>query len=75
MEVWLRQCSRQHKGRTMMILLDKPGPKVEPPVRIHVEYGQEARDLEKLKKEISGINSSSGHMWNSSPKKHSPAMS
>lgn len=36
----------------MVILLDKPGPKVDPPVRIQVEYAQGVEDLQGLKKEI-----------------------
>lgn len=36
----------------MVILLDKPGPKVEPPVRIQVEYGEGVSNLEQLKKDI-----------------------
>ena len=36
----------------MVILLDKPGPKVDPPVRIQVEYAQGVKDLQGLKKEI-----------------------
>jgi len=36
----------------MVILLDKPGPKVDPPVRIQVEYSQGVEDLQGLKKEI-----------------------
>ena len=36
----------------MVILLDKPGPKVDPPVRIQVEYAQGVKDLQSLKKEI-----------------------
>lgn len=36
----------------MLILLDKPGPKVDPPVKIQVEYVQGVEDLSGLKKEI-----------------------
>ena len=36
----------------MVILLDKPGPKVDPPVRIQVEYAQGVEDLQGLKKDI-----------------------
>jgi phenylacetate-CoA ligase len=39
----------------MQILLEKPGPKVEPPLRIAVEYGQEVADLPALKKKIEGL--------------------
>jgi phenylacetate-CoA ligase len=38
----------------MLILLDKPGPKVEPPLRIQAEYARGAGDLENLKKKIEG---------------------
>ena len=38
----------------MVILLDKPGPKVDPPVRIQVEYTRGVTDLEGLKREIEG---------------------
>lgn len=36
----------------MLILLDKPGPNVEPPVKVQVEYTQGTEDLQHLKKEI-----------------------
>lgn len=36
----------------IQILLDKPGPKVEPPLKIQVEYGQGVTNLDKLKQEI-----------------------
>jgi phenylacetate-CoA ligase len=36
----------------MLVLLDKPGPKVEPPVRIQVEYSPGERDLHGLKKTL-----------------------
>ena len=38
----------------MVILLDKPGPKVDPPVRIQVEYTRGVTNLEGLKREIEG---------------------
>jgi len=34
------------------IQLEKPGPKVEPPVKIKVEYTKQAGDLDKLKSDI-----------------------
>lgn len=34
----------------MVVLLEKPGPKVEPPLRIQVEYSQGEKDLDALKK-------------------------
>ncbi|ABG04800.1 phenylacetate-CoA ligase [Rubrobacter xylanophilus DSM 9941] len=37
----------------IQIQADGPGPSVEPPVRIRVEYGEE-KDLNRLKKEIEG---------------------
>lgn len=36
----------------IQILLDKPGPRIDPPLKIRVEYGEGARDLAALKKEI-----------------------
>jgi phenylacetate-CoA ligase len=36
----------------ILILLDKPGPKVDPPVKIQVEYGPGVTDLEQLKKKL-----------------------
>ena len=38
----------------IQVLLDKPGPNVQPPVRIQVEYTPGVTDLEGLKKEIEG---------------------
>ncbi len=38
----------------MLVLLDKPGPTVEPPLRIQAEYSQGEKDLEALKKELEG---------------------
>ncbi len=39
----------------MLILLDKPGPTVAPPLKIQVEYSAGTKDLEILKKELEGI--------------------
>jgi len=39
----------------MLVLLDKPGPKVEPPLRIQVEYSPEEKDLDTLKKELETV--------------------
>ena len=39
----------------MLILLDKPGPTVEPPLKLQVEYSAGQKDLEALKKELEGI--------------------
>jgi phenylacetate-CoA ligase len=36
----------------MIILLDKPGPKVEPPLKIQVEHAAGEKNLEVLKKEL-----------------------
>lgn len=36
----------------LQILLSAPGPRVDPPLRLHVEYGSEERDLGTLKAEI-----------------------
>jgi phenylacetate-CoA ligase len=36
----------------MLVLLDKPGPKVEPPVRVQVEYAPGEKDLNGLKKTL-----------------------
>lgn len=38
----------------ILVLLDKPGPNVQPPVRIQVEYAVGVTNLESLKKEIEG---------------------
>jgi phenylacetate-CoA ligase len=38
----------------ILVLLDKPGPNVQPPVRIQVEYTAGVANLEGLKKEIEG---------------------
>jgi phenylacetate-CoA ligase len=40
---------------SLQILLEAPGPKVEPPLRVQVEYGPEASDLPALKTEIEGV--------------------
>ena len=39
----------------MLVLLDKPGPKVDPPLRIQAEYSPDEKDLETLKKELEGV--------------------
>lgn len=39
----------------IQVVLDKPGPAVAPPVKIEVEYGKGATDLEALKKEIEAL--------------------
>jgi len=39
----------------MIVLLDEPGPKVEPPLRIQVEYTSGEKDLEALKKELENV--------------------
>jgi len=36
----------------MLVLLDKPGPKVEPPLNIQVEYSPEEKDLDGLKRDL-----------------------
>ena len=36
----------------ILVLLDKPGPAVEPPLKIQAEYSPEVKDLEALKKEV-----------------------
>jgi phenylacetate-CoA ligase len=36
----------------LQIVLDEPPPKVEPPLRVQVEYGPEASDLPALKREL-----------------------
>jgi phenylacetate-CoA ligase len=36
----------------LLILLDEPGPKVEPPLRIQVEYSPGEKDLDALRKEL-----------------------
>lgn len=38
----------------IQVLLDRPGPNVQPPVRIQVEYAPGVTNLEALKKEIEG---------------------
>lgn len=39
----------------MLILLDTPGPKVEPPLRIQAEYSRGVEDLGSLKKELEAV--------------------
>jgi len=39
----------------IQILLDKPGPKVDPPMKIQVEYSKNITDLHSLKHEIEGL--------------------
>ena len=39
----------------MLVLLDKPGPRVEPPVRIQAEYSQGEKDLVGLKKALEAV--------------------
>ena len=39
----------------VQILLDAPGPKVDPPLKLQVEYGPEATDLDLLKAELEGL--------------------
>src|SRR5574342_464942 len=39
----------------IQIVLDKPGPRVDPPLKIQVEYGPDASSLPDLKREIEGI--------------------
>ena len=39
----------------MLVLLDEPGPKVDPPLRIQAEYSPGEKDLETLKKELEGV--------------------
>ncbi|RLA87399.1 MAG: hypothetical protein DRG34_05560 [Deltaproteobacteria bacterium] len=36
----------------MLILLDEPGPKVQPPLKVQVEYTQTVKDLTALKKDL-----------------------
>ena len=39
----------------MIVLLDKPGPKVGPPLKIQVEYSPGEKDLDALKKELETV--------------------
>ena len=39
----------------IQILLDKPGPKVEPPMKIQVEYAKDVSDLQRLKGELENL--------------------
>lgn len=39
----------------MLVLLDAPGPKVEPPLRIQAEYARGVDDLPGLKRELEGV--------------------
>jgi phenylacetate-CoA ligase len=39
----------------IQILLDSPGPKVDPPMKIQVEYSQNVMDLDPLKHEIENL--------------------
>ena len=36
----------------VQILLDQPGPRVDPPLRVQVEYGPDAIDLEALQRRV-----------------------
>lgn len=36
----------------IQVVLDSPGPKVEPPLKIRVEHSSEVRNLDLLRKEI-----------------------
>lgn len=36
----------------MLVLLDEPGPKVQPPLKVQVEYTQDVKDLDALKKDL-----------------------
>jgi phenylacetate-CoA ligase len=39
----------------ILILLDAPGPKIEPPLKIKAEYADGGQDLPRLKKELEGV--------------------
>jgi phenylacetate-CoA ligase len=39
----------------IQILLDKPGPKVDPPMKIEVEYSKNISDLHSFKEEIENL--------------------
>jgi phenylacetate-CoA ligase len=39
----------------ILVLLDRPGPKVDPPMRIQVEYSMGVSDLQSLKNEIENL--------------------
>ncbi|ABG04806.1 phenylacetate-CoA ligase [Rubrobacter xylanophilus DSM 9941] len=39
----------------VQVLLYEPGPRVDPPLRLQVEYGPEATDLDALKVELEGL--------------------
>ena len=39
----------------VQILLEQPGPKVEPPLKLQVEHGPEVQELDALKKDIKDI--------------------
>jgi len=36
----------------IQVVLDQPGPKVEPPLKIKVEHGDDVQDLDQLRKEL-----------------------
>ena len=38
----------------MVVLLDQPGPNIQPPIRVQVEYTDKAGDVSQLKKELEG---------------------
>lgn len=52
-----RECSPLKPRTTgeIQILLDHPGPKVEPPVKINVEYSKNVSDLSSLKQDVEGL--------------------
>jgi phenylacetate-CoA ligase len=39
----------------MQVLLSRPGPRVEPPLRVVAEYGQDATDLAALRTAVQSL--------------------
>jgi phenylacetate-CoA ligase len=48
-------CLRPRTTGAVQILLGAPGPKVDPPLKLQVEYGPEATALDALKRELEGL--------------------
>jgi phenylacetate-CoA ligase len=40
---------------SLQIVLDRPPPSVDPPLRVRIEHGPDERDLDSLKAEVQGL--------------------
>ena len=50
-----RRFSEAADNGEIQVLLDKPGPSVEPPMKIQVEYSKDVANLNALKHEIENL--------------------